>query len=80
MKVTRPTQQLPAEISDSLLACIGEMFYPERRSTPGERKRWAQVSASGDALFRGISEALTNQYKIDSLVRNLLATNQALAK
>lgn len=37
----RPAQILPSEIVDSLLACIGEMFYPNRKDTPGERKRWA---------------------------------------
>lgn len=42
MKPIRPKQYIPAEISDSLLDCIGEMFYPDRAKTPGERKRWAQ--------------------------------------
>lgn len=38
----RPKQQLPTEIVDSLLACIGELFYPARSSSPAKRKRWAQ--------------------------------------
>lgn len=42
MKPIRPKQYIPADISNSLLDCIGEMFYPDRTRTPGERKRWAQ--------------------------------------
>lgn len=42
MKPQRPKQHLPVDIVESLLACIGELFYPDRAKTPAERKRWAQ--------------------------------------
>lgn len=38
----RPKQDLPGDLVDSLLASIGELYYPARASTPAERKRWAQ--------------------------------------
>lgn len=40
-KMVRPTQVVPADLANSLLDCIGHMFYPDRAKTPGERKRWA---------------------------------------
>jgi hypothetical protein len=39
-QLVRPTQVVPADLCNSLLDSIGEMFYPDRAKTPGERKRW----------------------------------------
>lgn len=39
--IARPKQDLPGDLVDSLLASIGELYYPARKTTPAERKRWA---------------------------------------
>jgi hypothetical protein len=45
----RPGQFVPADLANSILDCIGEMFYPHRTATAAE----AQTLGAGSPLVSG---------------------------